>query len=335
MRRHLLAALALLLAGPAAAEPIVDGVAEGHILPGFARLDAAAAALDEAAAADCAAENPALRDAYQAAFDAWMGVSHLRFGPTERESRGFVLAFWPDGKGATPKALRRLISGDFPLDDPAEFEKVSIAARGFFALDALLYDADFTHAEPEARRCALVRAVAKDAARIAAALDADWRETEAPLLRAAGANDAYRSREEALRALLTQLSAGLEFTADARLGQPMGAFDRPRPQRAEARRSGRPLRNVQLSLAALHDLANRLAAALPPEARGEIDAAFARAEAQAARLDDPDFAAVETPMGRLRLESLQQAIRAARRVAIGALGPALGVAAGFNAADGD
>ena len=131
--------------------------------------------------------------------------------------------------------------------------------------------------------------------------------------------------------LFTQLTTALEFDADQRLGLPMGTFDRPRPNRAEARRSHRPLRNVVLSLTALR----QLAALLPDAAPEKTLAAFDTAIAEAARLDDPDFAGVDTPQGRFKLESLQNRIRDARAAAIAEIGPALGVSAGFNSADGD
>jgi len=198
----------------------------------------------------------------------------------------------------------------------------------------LLYDEAFLHAEPEARRCALVRAVAADIAATAAAIARDWREEHATRMRAAGADDLYRTPEDARRALLTALAAGLEFTASARLGLPMGTFERPRPKGAEGWRSGRPLRNVRLALGAARDLAARLSIAAPEGAAG-MDDAFARAEALAEALDDPLLAGVAEPAGRLRVEALKQAVEAARAAALSALGPALGVAAGFNSMDGD
>ena len=40
----------------------------------------------------------------QAAFDAWMGVQHLRFGPSEVDGRSLSIAFWPDPKGSGARA---------------------------------------------------------------------------------------------------------------------------------------------------------------------------------------------------------------------------------------
>jgi hypothetical protein len=331
----LLAALAWSAA--AAAGPVIDRALDAHVLPRIDRLAAAGADLAAAAAEDCRPRARALRDAYHAAYDAWAGVSHLRFGPMETESRGFALAFWPDTRGSTARTLAGLIAEKDPVvDDPAAFATVSVAGRGLLALERLLYDARFAGGGGTGYHCRLVRAVARDIGRTAAAVRAGW-DGHALRMRRAGAADTvlYRSPTEALRTLFTAVDTGLEFNAELRLGRPMGSFDRPRPGRAEARRSGRSLRNLRLSLAAVGELAGILAARAAPADRAAIAQAFARADRTAAALDDPVFAAVATPQGRVRVEALQQRVRDAREAVATRLGPSLGVAAGFNALDGD
>ena len=61
------------------------------------------------------------------------------------------------------------------------------------------------------------------------------------------------------------------------------------------------------------------------------DLAFAEVEAQ----ESPVFAGVDTPMGRFKVEVLQQKIDTIRYVIASELGPELGLAAGFNSQDGD
>lgn len=159
---------------------------------------------------------------------------------------------------------------------------------------------------------------------------AEW-DGHADLLRTAGENGTYLSEKEALSTLYTALVAGLEFTADQRLGRPLGTFDRPRPTRAEARRSGRPLRNVTLSLEALHGLARSIADGPIPQ----TEAGFADALQVAAELDDPEFAGVVDPVERLLVEILQQRVDLLRQSVGTEIGVPLGLSAGFNAADGD
>lgn len=327
--RHLFL-LILLAATPAHAG--VEEVIDAHILPGQARFSAATAALTDAADTNCTPG--ALRPAYHAAFDAWMGVSHLRLGPVEEDGRALAIAFWPDARGLVPRTLARLIAEADPVaGDPAGFAEVSVAGRGLFALERLLFDADFDGYGAGDYTCALTRAVTADLARMAREVEAGWQQSFADVLRMAGApgNTVFLGDREGAQALFTTLVSGLEFTADQRLGRPLGSFDRPRPERAEARRSGRPLRNVTLSLAALRDMALRLADGDAPE----TTAAFNRALEAAAALDDPTLASVADPQGRLKVEILQQRVRAVRDAALAEIGPRLGVSAGFNAMDGD
>ncbi|MEX0283178.1 MAG: imelysin family protein [Paracoccaceae bacterium] len=309
--------------------PDLGGIVDHHILPGYRALAEDAAALDDAAQADCAPNNEALRAAYGQAFDAWIAVSHLRFGPSEKLDRAFALAFWPDPRSKTPKTLLALLAAQDPVVAKIQtFRDVSIAVRGFYALEFLLYDTQFVEAD-EVYTCALIRAIAADIALNATGILADWEGGYADLLRLLE-NDIYRTEEEATRQLFTALLAGLEFTSDARLGRPLGSFERPRPKRAEAWRSGRSLRHVVMSLHATRALAYDLS-------RGDtaLDAAFTSVIADAEALEDPIFAGVSDPASRFRVEALKARIDDLRNALAEDLGLRLGIVAGFNSLDGD
>ncbi|WP_170400671.1 imelysin family protein [Ruegeria arenilitoris] len=335
--RFLAFALALTLPFPALAQdrgPILTATVDEHILPGFAALSNASGALAQAAQSDCTATSPDLRAAYHAAFDGWISVSHLRFGPSETGDRAFALAFWPDTKGFTPKALSGLITAeDDAIKTPQAFAETSIAGRGFFALEQMLYDTRFADQGSNTYRCDLIRAIATDIDLNTRAMDEDWANF-ANALTQPGENSPYRSGNEAMQELYKALVTGLEFTGDTRLGRPMGNFDRPRPNRAEARRSERSLRHVELSLIALRDLAAHLSAD-HPEIAADLDGAFDKAITRAQALDDPALAGVADPQGRFRIEALQQSINDIRAIASTELGPTLGISAGFNSLDGD
>lgn len=318
------AALFLLLtASPGLAD--TQSVLTREVGPGYRAFASAAGVLDQTAQQDCTPGH--VQPAFLRTFDAWLGVAHMRLGPAEEDGRALAIAFWPDTKGTGPRTLHDLLAGDQPLSDPAAFAETSVAARGLFALERLLYDPDF--AGP--RACALIRAVAADLNRMAGDLAAEWPDF-ATLVQTAGqpGNTRFLTPAEATQAVYTQLVTGLEFNAMVRLGRPMGTFDRPRPERAEARLSRRSLRNVQLSLQELEAYALCLKFDIPL-----TFAAFKHAEALAARIDDATFASVDDPSGRLKVEILQQAILAIRDAAEAEIAPALGVSMGFNAADGD
>lgn len=318
-----LALIAGLCVAPQARADVAEAVRD-HILPGYAAFRDRTAAL----AAEQSCDPALLRPAFNAAFDAWLAVSHLHMGPTEEEGRALAIAFWPDPKGMGQKAQKRLLAGD-PVDlEPDRFAEQSVAARGFFALEPLLYPEE----PPATDTCPLLHATTADLARMAAEIDAGWTGGYADTLLTAGAvgNETYLSPTEARQALFTQLATGLEFMSDQRLGRPLGTFDRPRPERAEARLSGRSQRNIILSLTALRDLAVRLEPQSPL-----TQAAFDHALKLAEGLNDPVLAGVADPQEHLNVEILQQAVQSVRDTAIAEIAPALGVDLGFNSQDGD
>ncbi len=318
-------------APPPEAEPVL----RGHILPGFAALAGSAAQMSEAAQADCAPESAALRGAWNASFDDWMAVSHLRFGPTETENRGFALAYWPDSRGTMPKALKKLFEAQDPIiTSPGGMDSVSVAARGFYALEYLMYDPKY-RADP-AYACALTRALAADVAALTATISRDWTDGYSELLLTPGSDySPYASAEKVRQELYKALYLGVQFTADMRLGRPLGSFDKPRADRAEMRAAGRSQRNVALSVAALKELAVYLSegdAALLADVTAAFDTAIAQAEALG---DDPVFDGVNDPGQRFKIEVLKQTLDLIKEQQLANIGDKLGDAAGFNALDGD
>lgn len=332
MRRILLAAAVACAPFAATANPSISAIIDDHILPRFEALAWTSQALSQAAMQNCDPTSDDLRTAYGAAFDAWVSASHLRFGPTEVDDRAFALAFWPDSRGATPRALATLIANEDPIGlDTAGYSEVSIAARGFYALEFLFFDE--TLMQPSDYHCSLVQTVTADIAATSSAIHDDW-QTHQNVLLSPGPDATYRSGEEVLQEMLRALSAGLQFTQDSRLGRPLGTFDRPRPTRAEARRSGRTAQHVTLSLMSLQDLASHLAvsdAALSDTLSRQFEDALGKLDI----LDDPVFAGVADPQSRLKVEVIGQSIGTIRTTVQTELGPTLGVAAGFNSLDGD
>ncbi len=313
--------LALLLGGPAFAD--TAKVVTDHARPGYAAFDDAAQRLADLATCDL----DQLRPAFQATYDAWMGVEHLHLGPAEEEGRALAILFWPDAKGTGAKAQKALLSADpasLTIDGMAQ---QSVAARGLSGLERLLFPAEPLTGDP----CPLIQVTIDDLARQAEILAAGWGPYGEELLTAGAAgNTRFLKPEEATQALFTQLATGLEFVADRRIGRPLGTFDKPRPDLAEGHASGRALANIILSLQALRGLASTLS----PDSSKTL-AAFDHAIGLAQGLEDPNLEGITEPQAWLKLEILQQAVHATRDTAIAELGPALGVELGFNSQDGD
>lgn len=324
MRKFALAAILANVPGMALSD--ARTVVESHIVPGYAAFASATAALDAVAVQSC--DPIALRPAFHAAWDAWMAVQHIRFGPVEEHGRALAIAFWPDPKALGAKAQKALLTGDPAVLMPEAFAQQSVAARGLTGLERLLYTATPLAADP----CPLVRATAADLARMADRIDAEWAGTAARTLLTAGApdNTTYLSPQEADQVLFTQLVTGLAFLADQRIARPLGTIERTRPERAEARASGRSVVNVRAALRAMRAMAVALADDTP-----RTRAAFDRAIGLADALPDDAMADLGDPALRLKVEIVQQAVVAAREAALGEIGTALGVDVGFNAQDGD
>lgn len=328
--KHLSALILSLGLAAAPAQSGVDNALEQHILPGLEQFAEASEKLANAAGNDCRADT--LRTPFHDTFDAWMPVADLRIGPSE--TGALSVGFWPDPRGFTRRAISGLITDKDPVaQDPEAYSDVSIAARGLFALDMLLYDPGFSDYTAQSYTCDLVTTIAADLGTQAEALHSAWRTEFAPILRNAGAegNTTYLTDAEAKRAVFTQILSSLEFTSGKRLGLPMGDFGRPRPALAEARRSGRSLRNVLLAVTGAYDLAVTLADRDLPR----TDAAYAQVRTAADHVKDPALGDVETPQGRLRVEVLQQAVQTLHDTIASEVGEPLGIAPGFNAQDGD
>ncbi|TYP84213.1 hypothetical protein BD830_102304 [Maritimibacter alkaliphilus HTCC2654] len=324
--RHLIYAAALI------ATPAVAGVEEAvndYILPHLAAFTEAAEVLDDAAQESCEAEG--LVGPYNAAFDGWMAVADVRLGPSEQGA--LSLSFWPDKRGFTERTLADLISNKDPVvEDQAAFEEISIAARGFFALERMLYDSQFNDYAEGDYACTLVRALTRDVVDQATALQAQWNDF-APLLLDPGSagNTTYLDEAEAQRAIYTQILSALEFTKDTRLGRPLGEVARARPTRAEAWRSGRSLTQSVLATEAAVGLAEALADWELPETRAALDAVREQAET----ITDPSFQNIGDLMKRLDVEILQQKIDAVENAVEVEVGTRYGITPGFNSSDGD
>ena len=76
--------------------------------------------------------------------------------------------------------------------DGVAYRDVSVAARGFYALEFLMYDSGFSGAAPERYRCQLLRMITADLSATSAAILTDWQQRYRPLILSAGAADKPR-----------------------------------------------------------------------------------------------------------------------------------------------
>ncbi|PIE14881.1 MAG: signal peptidase [Rhodobacterales bacterium] len=329
MRKALLFCLGL-LAAPAVAD--IDTVIDDHILKNTAAFAQSAADLARTANKDCTPDG--MKAAYHQAFDAWVRASHIRFGPIESNGEGLAIAYWPDKKGLIPKHLKRVINAKDPVVYDAKlFAGYSVATRGFFALEQLLFDDKFSDYTTDDYRCDLVKAISKDLARVSLQTHAGWVNGFAETLRNAGAdgNEVFLTDKEGAQALFTNLLAGMEYIYAQRIARPLGKFERPKPRRAEAWRSNRSMRNIVVSLEALQEMTLMLADGQAWETVELFDSLLTYAKS----LDDDIFQHLDENGANFKVQSLREMVANVHEAINAEVGAHLGVVAGFNALDGD
>lgn len=366
LRTLVSSAAVLLLALPLAPQParaapdfqaLNSALVENYVLPRYEAFAEEAAALEAALDAACADGRPTLEEtavAYHGAMDAWIGVQHLRFGPSELFLRADRIAFWPDTRNTTGRHLAQVLAGKDPSAlQPDTFANGSVAVQGFPALERLLFDSEeSTWATPFG--CALVRAIGRNLKDIANSLLQDWRGGEvafADVVRGAGAGNArYFDAKEASLEFAKALRGALLLVQDYKLGRPLGdSPDAARTTRAESWRSGRSLRNVAINLRAAKALyggtgggtggasfsavtrAQPRGAELDQAIGGALERLVAAAEAQ------PDSLAValEAPDGWQQVNAIRTEARQLLELLGGPLSEVLGLPMGFNSYDGD
>jgi len=339
------------LAGGNDLRSIASDIAHHHALPRVEALASATAALDRSIATYCdergAGTSGTVHEAFGAALAAWMGVEHLRFGPLAEDDRYWRIQFWPDKHGQGARQLRKLLSDPSqPVPDATAIGEASAAIQGLPALERLLFgDGSAPAAADDTDRvCLLMTAIGDNLAAMAEAALNDWRALAAELDSGTGTR-AGEFLASAFRAFADQL----EFIADLKLDRPLGKSEEAaRPRQAQNWRSSMALANIEANLAALDELyggnaeagSHGLAAVLDTQGpEGDYRTAIGeglRYGATFLRERPMDMAsAVHDQEQRDSLAFLALHIRQMRDMALAHLAPALGVAAGFNAMDGD
>ncbi len=330
-----LATLALLTAASGAiAAPDQAALAQRALsdvlLPGYQRLAETTETLAAEADGACSGEGPIeagpVKAAFDAAFDAWIAVEAYRFGPAAAPGRTDAIDDWPASETDTPKALDALLADSDPVaEDRAAFATTPAADRGLFAVEYLLYRSGAPPISADAYSCELLMAVTRNLSNTAAAMLSDWQDRWGQALLTAGAagNTDWTSPDAATASLYAALHDGLATDAELRIGRVLDSHD---PHQAEAWRSGRSLRNVELSLAALRNYAAAVfGPALPPEAAARVDAGFAAALAASEAVGGTLESAVGSDSGRASVAALQAKVRQAQGTVAAEIGPVLGV----------
>ena len=301
---------------------------------------AAAAALDTALDSYCAeaGDRADAEQAYHQAADAYMSLQWATIGPAILFDRRYRVNFWPDDSNAISRQLAAAVGEErADLLSPDGLAGTSAALQGLPALERLLFGQP--RAEPGAYTCALAVSIGHSVHDIADDLAAAWQE---PVDVMPGLSpDAF------LATVMDALYGHVTVVEERKLARVAGPTpDDARPRTAEARRSGRSLRNIAINLAAVADILTEMsdgslaslldAAATDDPALADLPVLLAAAREIADGLSDRTMADVlATPEGHADVLSLVAAIENVRRSIAQSVYPALGLAVGFNSTDGD
>ena len=336
---------------PADYARVNGALAETHAVSRYEGLATATEAFANAAQALCegtSAAGPAqARAAFHDTMDAWMGVQHLRFGPAEWFNRAYRFYFWPQARAKAADAVAELVAAGEDADAlAARIGSANVAVQGLLAAEVLLHDARYLGAD--ANGCGLFIAVAENMQTMTADILAGWREGDAPfarLLTTPGADNPFvEDHAAATLAFFQSLHDSLQLIHDVNLKPVIGENAATvRPVLAESRLSGRSQRNIVVTLEALQALylgeggagLGDLTAAADPKLDRLMRKAFRLTLATARSIEGPvENAAADTAL-RPPVEKLAKQVRALRQIVRDRLAPALGLAVGFNALDGD
>lgn len=353
MKRHLFL-LATLVPGLLLAQPSENwnavnlAVTDGQVIPAYAALAEAAAALPVSARAFCRAPDAAglaaFRTAFHGAMDAWQGIQHIQFGPITYFNWNFRLQYWPDTNGTGVRQLDTLVeTGNSEVLEPDNFARESVSVQGFPALERLLFDDESLVAfRDDPYRCQVAAAIARNISEIATGVHTRWVEEFRTTVATADERGFFESAEDATIDFLKAQVEPVRRIQQQKLEEVIGETEaQARIRRAESWRSDRSVRNIRLNVAALEQLFNgsegqevTLSAVLLPEDVVTVNEKFAGLQAVLAGLPDSVEDAMALDGGHSRLLAAASGLDALFEALEAAL-KNTDLYLGFNSLDGD
>lgn len=330
------AAMLMFLALPGPVRPagadnlgaIGDTLRREVLSPLYVDYGAAAQAL-AATALDCAGDwRAVMRPPYVASVLAWRRLEAAGAGPAAVPETASRVFFWPDKHGTAARQLATALKGQpIALETAAGLSGQSAGLQSLAALEQLLYG----DAATSAFACRFSSAIAQFQAQPAVKLDADLK------------GDPTDGAALAL-AMFTGMRTTLDTVIQLDLERPLGTdLAAARGERARAWRGDLSLPLIGAALDTVervYTVPGGFATSILASAELSAFDAVLRGRMKDARQDIaaiqvPLHLAVSDPVERPKVERLLDDVRAVRRLLVERLAPALGLASGFNALDGD
>lgn len=150
----------------------------------------------------------------------YAAIELFRLGPLLEDNLQNRLFYWPDKRGVAERQLRGLLNAEDASSLSAEeLAGKSVALQGFTALERLLYTPGLQPLEVSPQ-CDVIIAIVQNLASMAGQLDAAWSLNSGftgSLITPDSQSEHFRSEEEVLRSVFTQISVGLDVVLDGKL----------------------------------------------------------------------------------------------------------------------
>lgn len=147
-------------------------------------------------------------------------VELFRVGPLLEDNLHNRLFYWPDKRRVGERQLRALLAAmpEQPVNVEALAGK-SVALQGFTALERLFYSAGYQPVE-QAPQCQLIPVIVDNIATMATTLNDGWSadtEITQALLQPNSESKYFRTQDEVIVSVFTQIKVGLDIVIDAKL----------------------------------------------------------------------------------------------------------------------
>lgn len=346
-------ALVLPLSGPVrAAVPednhFADRAVHQVYQPAAERFALASEQLLAAASDSCELRSPVALDTlllrHEQAVEAFSALELYRTGPLLEENRQNRLFYWPDKRRVGERQMRTLLAdataASLTADDIAG---KSVALQGFPALERLLHGKrtplHFSEGS-DTPDCQVAMAIAENIHAMATAIQKGWQD-DAPqvmsMLKPEPGSDFYRTEEEVLRSLVTQILVGADVVQDRKLSAMTG--EQADIKAAPLWRSGQSLSMIRSNLESLRALSVDTGLAAATDLENELAFEFRSADGMLQKLQElpelTDSAGEFTADAESLLRSLMAVVDGIRYTLNDRFVATLGISPGFNSEDGD
>ncbi len=296
----------------------------------------------------CAARSPEALESLLAHFEmavgAFSALELYRTGPLLEENRQNRLFYWPDKRRVGERQMRALLT-DAATSIPSreDIAGKSVALQGFPALERLLYSSRTPlyfsegNAAPD---CQVAVAISDNIDAMAHQISKGWQddaEQVMSMLEPTAGSDFFRTREEVLRSLVTQILVGIDVVQDRKLATLTG--EQADIKAGPLWRSAQSLNMIRNNLESLRALSIDTGLADAADLEGELAFEFRSADGMLQKLQElpslGDEAGVFSSDAESLLRSLMAVVGGIRYTLNDRFVATLGISPGFNSEDGD